>query len=489
VKRVVKRRRARRRVVGAFVVVAVVAVGLSVAAERRSLQQQVVLTPGRHATRSSTVTTPARALGSLGYPQVAVRSDAFRGYGRLAYYSGGALRILDGSGGTPRVVSIPAAPQRVAWSADGKWLAVQTDSGAQAQNGQGDLYVVGVGTSTLVRVGVSGGTADWQWSPTRDVLAVVDQSALARNGTIDVFSSPDFARPAAQPIAAEFPAGFLAWSPNGQRLLYKTYTVKAPFIDKLWSVDESTCPSVCGASATPMTVSLQPEPTGDIGFIFAGWSADATRLLVWLDVAHSGSTELDGLNIASVPVNGGVDAQLPATLAKPSWIAPVPGTHRAIVDTGAFRTWDSHRHLDSCDLDTGRCAALVVGKGPVLDPAVSPDGSRLAYVASDPDVFAGPKSSIQWSRSRRLVVAGIGNQHPEVIATGGVVAPRWAADSAHLLFWRAGYIWLVDTAHPSSVAVAGQVDPRDDGATPEPFEGNAYIWPGNDVWDVVAWQP
>ena len=29
-----------------------------------------------------------------------------------------------------------------------------------------------------------------------------------------------------------------------------------------------------------------------------------------------------------------------------------------------------------------------------------------------------PKSSIQWSQSRRLVVAGVGNEHPQVIANG-----------------------------------------------------------------------
>ena len=163
-----------------------------------------------------------------------------------------------------------------------------------------------------------------------------------------------------------------------------------------------------------------------------------------------------------------------------------------MIAVGNGRVWDSHRQLDSCGLDTGKCTPLVVDAGPVIDPAVSPNGQRLAYVATDPIVFASnsdtpPKSSIAWSASRRLVVAGIGNQNPVVVATGGVVAPRWAPDGQHLVFWRAGDLWLVDADHPVPVAVAGTFQPRPDDSGFGAFEQSPYILPGDDVWDVVAW--
>ena len=346
--------------------------------------------------------------------------------------------------------------------------------------------------TNLVRVPVA--VAGWAWSPTRDVLAVVNQLPAARNGSIALYAAPDFTAPMAKPIPAAEPAGFIAWSPDGTRLIFKTYTPRAPFVDHLWSIDETNCTPVCADPPRDTPISVHLLADTEVGFDFAGWSADGTRLLVWLDIAHSGSVELDGLEVTSIPLGSGSQAQLPAMLAKPSWIADVPGTDQAIVAVGTDRTWDSHRQLDTCNLATGTCTALVNKPGPTIDPAVSPDGQYLAYVATDPVVFANnaelpPKSSIHWTRSRRLVIAGIKNQNPQVIATDGVVAPRWTTDSHHLVFWRAGYLWLIDINHPAPIAIAGQLEPRPDSFGFGPFPDYAYILPGNDVWDSVAWLP
>jgi Tol biopolymer transport system component len=346
---------------------------------------------------------------------------------------------------------------------------------------------------TRVRVLVSATVADWQWSPTRAVLAVVNQTA-ARNGSIALFSAPDFATPDANPTATGFPAGFLAWSPDGARLLFNTYTAQPPFVDQLWSVDESGCPPACTSSPREIPVGIHPEPQSDLGFLFGGWSADGSRLLIRLDTAHSASSVMDGLAVESITLDGASKVELPGMLVKPSWTATVPGTATAVMAVGGQRDWDAHRQLDSCDLDTGACTPLVVNPGPTIDPAVSPDGRRLAYVATDPVVFANnaelpPKSSIRWSRSRRLVVTSLDNQNPQVIATDGVVAPRWAADARHLVFWRAGYLWLVDADRPEPVAIAGQLAPRLDDLGVGAFEELPYILPGDDVWDTVAWLP
>jgi len=493
-RRVVARRRRRRWVVvGAFVIAAVVAGGAVVTAVRHANHQLVIAPSGETTTSSgpaptAPATTPAP--GTLGYPSVATHPDAFRGYGKLAYESDGALWILDGTGAAPRSVALPGTLEQASWSPDGAWLAIQTGSGPYAANGQGDVFVMPADGTNLARVPVA--AAGWAWSPTRDVLAVVNQLPAARNGSIAVYAAPDFTTPMTKPIPAAEPAGFIAWSPDGDRLIFKTYTPHAPFVDHLWSLDETNCPPVCDAAPRAIRVSVHLPAHNDLGFDFAGWSADGTRLLVWFDVAHSASIAFDGLTVASIPLAGGGQAQLPVMLAKPSWIADVVGTDQAIVAVGNDRTWDSHRQLDTCNLATGTCTPLVNQPGPTIDPAVSPDGQHLAYVATDPVVFANnaeipPKSSIQWTRSRRLVVAGIKNQDPHVIATDGVVAPRWTTDSHHLLFWRAGYLWLIDINHPAPIAIAGQLEPRPDTFDFGPFPDYAYIFPGNDVWDSVAW--
>lgn len=500
VRRTVVRRRRRRRVVVSAVIAAVVAVsGTVIGVATRHRSPQVSIAPAQGTSTSSGATTSSTATtvpgAPLVYPRVATHPESFRGFGKLAYPAGGKLWVLDGRSSSPRSIALPGVVEKMRWSHDGGWLALQTESGAGVANGQGTLYVVRSDGTALVPVPVSAAATDWEWSPTRDVLAVVDEAPSARTGAITVFAAPDFTHSASTPIAAEFPVGFLSWSPDGRHLLYKTYNaIGPPWVDQLWSIDETGCPPACSTTPRRLPVGVHSSYKGDVGYIPAGWSADGSHLLIWLDDAHSGSIEMDGLELASIALDGGSEALLPRMLAKPSWIATVAGTHKAVVAVGGDRSWDAHRQLDSCDLDTGICTPLVVNAGPVIDPAVSPNGQRLAYVATDPVVFANnaelpPKSSIHWSRTRRLVVAGLSNQNPAVIATGGVVSPRWAADDHHLIFWRAGYLWLVDADHPAPVAIAGTLAPRPDDLGVGTFEQNPYIFPGDDVWDVVAWLP
>ena len=472
-------------------VVAATAVSIGVAAGHRSAH--VSIAPEHTASTSSSATTSPGA--PVVYPSVTTHPDAFRGFGKLAYPAGGKLWILDGSARSPLSIAVAGAVERVRWSHDGSWLAFETESGPNVANGQGTLFVARADGSTPVPVPVSVGAGDWEWSPTRDVLAVVDQAVAVRTGAIKAFGAPDFTRPASTPITAEFPVGFLAWSPDSRYLVYKTYNASGPpWVDKLWSIDETRCPPTCTPTPRLLPVGVQSSYSGDVGYIAAGWSGDGSHLLIWFDDAHSGSIEMDGLELASIALDGSSGAKLPVMLAKPSWIATVAGTSQAVVAVGNDRTWDAHRQLDSCDLDTGTCTPLVVNAGPVIDPAVSPNGRRLAYVATDPVVFANnaelpPKSSIHWSSSRRLVIAGLANQNPVVVATGGVVAPRWAADDQHLVFWRAGYLWLTDADHPAPIAIGGMLTPHVDDVGFGAFEESPYILPGDDVWDVVAWLP
>ncbi|MCA9300043.1 MAG: hypothetical protein KDA28_13315, partial [Phycisphaerales bacterium] len=102
-----------------------------------------------------------------------------------------------------------------------------------------------------------------------------------------------------------------------------------------------------------------------------------------------------------------------------------------------------------------------------------------------PAQFRGPDTSVAWSATRRLVVAGIDGAGPRTIAVDGVAAPRWSTDGRHLVFWRAGALWLVDADGGPPIAIADGVEPRapSSGAA---FEQLAYLFPGDDVWGAVA---
>ena len=80
------------------------------------------------------------------YAPVVTHPEAFRGFGELAYVSGGQLYVLDGTGAAPRAVGNGVEVAKAAWSPDGRWLAYQPST----PNGDGALFVLRA----------AGGTAD-----------------------------------------------------------------------------------------------------------------------------------------------------------------------------------------------------------------------------------------------------------------------------------------------------------------------------------------
>ncbi len=427
------------------------------------------------------------------YAPVATHPEVFRGFGKLAYVSGGQLFVLDGTGSPARAVGNGVEIAKIRWSPDGRWLAYEP----QTPNGGGGVFVVRADGSAAP-VKVTDGSMQWDWSPTEDVLAVVgpDTSPNAYGGTIQLLR-PD--RPDA-PIATVNPpylaAYGLSWAPDGRTLAFSVanHGPQQASIDHLFAV-EVGCGGECTSRLREIPVNL-PTNNVDNGLEFAGWTADSRRAFVWLDDYHSGSSLLDGLALASVSLDGGGDAVLPATLAKPSWVAPVPGHDEVLLDAGHGRTWDQARVLIRCPLASADCSPLVVGNGPTLDPAVSPGGTRLASVATDPGVLGDethqpPASSVAWNQSRRLVISALDGTGARTVASGGVIAPRWAADGRHLVFARAGYLWLVDADTGTQTAIAGPLDSitayNSNDPYNTPFEENAYLFPGDDVWDQAAW--
>jgi hypothetical protein len=71
-----------------------------------------------------------------------------------------------------------------------------------------------------------------------------------------------------------------------------------------------------------------------------------------------------------------------------------------------------------------------------------------------------------------------------------VYSPRWTADGTHLVFSRAGYLWVVDADGGTPVPVAGPIDSlRDRSFGDTPIELFPYELPGDPVWDVNDLRP
>jgi len=99
--------------------------------------------------------------------------------------------------------------------------------------------------------------------------------------------------------------------------------------------------------------------------------------------------------------------------------------------------------LALCDVHTGSCRSLPQPPDAVsLDPARSPDGSRLAFVrahdASPVGGFGTTAALRAWVGSRTLWVADArgARAHPVHHAGTGVYAPQWSADGR--LCWPLG---------------------------------------------------
>ena len=63
------------------------------------------------------------------------------------------------------------------------------------------------------------------------------------------------------------------------------------------------------------------------------------------------------------------------------------------------------------------------------DPRVSPDGRTIAYVRQSGDVMTDRNRTSVW-----LVDAGSGKQRPLAVGTGSYAAPRWSPDGSRIAY-------------------------------------------------------
>ncbi len=405
---------------------------------------------------------PGHATGTV-TPTVATSSGAAPSprnvRGELAFVAYGKLYLLGGPSGAQRHVALPGIPYAPAWSADGRWLAVEVSSPPPAGQPEAQMparlwLVNAAATSASPLAPASWQISGFAWAPHGDELAVA--AYLPQAPQIRSYLAATVT-PAGQPRIL-ITGGYLtgpAWSPDGRRIAAGLST----FTSGRWR-SELDVVSVTGGPPAVVTAT-----TGNV-LDLAGWWPDGNGLLYWFDYQGSASIAADGLPLDGV----GLGAPRPRVLVRTmlvhrSWLAFSPsGNAFAAVSGGDRVIWSGGKQITLCSA-AGTCAPVAQPAGAVsVDPSWSPGGTAIAFARLSasgpfgPDGHAGfsPYWITRWEATSRLwIVSPDGSGARPLAAAGpGAVDPAWGSDGS-LLFVRDDSIWLLPAGAAAAARLTG----------------------------------
>jgi len=269
-----------------------------------------------------------------------------------------------------------------------------------------------------------------------------------------------------------------AWAPDGKSLAYSTtlpYDSKDPASrsDALYTV------SVDGGAPVKQVEAPQA------GIIIAGWWADGRGVLYWLDPLHSASLAADGLGLLSLRLGDVKPTHLATGLIHQGWLSQSPAGKLLMV-TGSGRIIWNNKQLALGDPGAGSVKAIDNPAGMVtIDPSLSRDGRRIAFVAAR-DLggevwgFSKPDELTAWINSRTLWTANSDGSgaHPLTAAGTGIYQPVWSRDGSHILYIRNNALWLISADGGNPQKVVGPFLERQD-----PFGYYGYA----SYQDMMAW--
>lgn len=383
--------------------------------------------------------------GAASGPSVA--PAAIKGQGDLAFVWHGLLYALDGETGSLQQLTDSGQAVCPTWSSDGQWVAFVRVTDAVATTGS--LWIVRRDGSQAHQIQQLPGPVDkdgFAWSPTADMLAVTSDNALW-------LVTPD---QAPRQLAKNDAQIWFAWSPDGQSLAYNTT-----------GPDDQSDPLVTLslAGGEPITRTTVSQAAIHV----AAWWPDGKGLLYYVVPLHSASLAADGLPLCSLSLASGEVKTISTGLPHGDWLSLSPQGRLAMVAGSGRTVWNQKSLLTAC-WSTGSTKRLTPPKGSVaIDPAFSPDGSWLAFVATrdlgrDLMGFKTPDALADWVSTRTLwVSAADGTQQRQLTAAGtGVYLLGWSRDGSRLLFVRGGAVWLMDAAGGEPQQVIGRLPDEKD---------------------------
>jgi Tol biopolymer transport system component len=407
-----------------------------------------------HATGVATSASAATAQAS---PSSAVWP--LNGHGELAFVAYGKLYLLGGPAGARRQVALPGIPDAPAWSADGRWLAVEVSSPPPASQPEtrtpAALWLVtAAGTGARRLTPASWQVSGFAWAPHRDQLAVaayLPQAPQTRSYLTATVA------PAGKPRIM-VTGGYLtgpAWAPDGRRIAVGLST----FTGGQWHSGLDVV-SVTGGPPAVVTAT-----TGNV-LELAGWWPDGNGLLYWLDYQGSASIAADGLPLDSVALGGRPPRTLVETmLVHGSWLAFSPSGNALAAVSGDDRViWSGGKQITLCVI-AGPCTPVPQPAGVVsVDPSWSPGGTAIVFARLSASGPFGPNGHAdfspywitQWEATSRLWIASADGSgaRPLAAAGSGAVGPVRGRDGS-LLFVRDDSIWLLPPGAAAATRLTG----------------------------------
>lgn len=381
-----------------------------------------------------------------------------------------ARRLTAGGAGVDDFVE-----QNPIWSPDGRYIMFQQWQRAPGRTAISipSLWLFDTQTDAVRRVEYdfpigSAGVSSALWAPDSRRLAFIAANAL---WTGDLEGN----------VQEVLPAGFgvdaFAWSPDGTELaiahsLSPTYpedinapgaTVDIPEENGVYVVD--------AAGGDPRALVLlaamqrawdegegrgpptgQPQALAITGVDSVTWSPDG-NFVAFQPITLSASLMADGVPLFTVPATGGEPAYHGIMLRSYALLDWFPGSHRFVFTLGEGREVYTYKCLAlgqagvaGSDVLWDECAGQLGALTPDLSvrsdawPAVSPDGERIVFQASEPSnvVARLDVGKIEGPREGIWVADADGSNARQLTSDPAALDffPRWSADGELIVFLR-----------------------------------------------------
>ena len=436
------------------------------------------------------------ALGLLALAVIAFSTHEETGppgaLGKLAFVQDGNLWVKTLPDGQPVQVTNDGEASYPRWSLSGQWISaggemVRADGGERR-----DAPICGI------------------WSPVADkiICAIRDGDSFtafrieAPDGTllteIDLRSLVMGKHPDLDVDQATCPA----WSPDGTRLACIVTASRAPpdtlsgNVAAAYSRYSGLWVVLADGSDTWDVVD-NFELVDDYGAVgIVGWTADGSSVLFQIASGFSASIQSDGLRLYSAPVDGGEMTRIEGTLLPRDELQDWHDaeTMLAVTEGGWRETWTNKR-IAMVNLDTGSLNYLTAPDEAAVSPALSPDGTTIAYV-SGPDIgkVGGGDTAREGAALRRIWLMDADGTDKRQLTDDSAYRderPLWSPEGKHILFARIDVedqatLWLVPATGGEAQRMATISGPQVSDQAPLWFGYYGYIaWNAYYDW----WQP